>query len=646
MATRGYYRHPTIHGDTIVFVSEDDLWAAGVAGGEAHRLTANPGSQSFPRLSPDGRSLAFVSRDEGVSDVFVMPAEGGRSRRLTFFGAITHVVGWRPSGSAVIVATDHKQPFAGWLHLWEVPLDGSRPSPLDVGPARAISFSGRRTVLGRNSFDPARWKRYRGGRAGSLWIDREGTGEFTELLREEGNLADPMWVGRRIYFLSDHEGVGNLYSVTPGGRSLRRHTDHEDFYVRFPSTDGARIVYHCGADLWLFDPSSGESKLVDVRIPSARPQLNRRFTAPGKFLETYDLHPGGHSLALTVRGGVYTLPLWEGSVRRHGSTSRHRQRLAAWLPDGKRLITVTDEKGEESLGIRNGGGSEVTFIEKDFGRIRSVDPAPWGPSRVALTNHRHELVLVDLVRKARRVVFRSEFSWIRGTSWSADGRWLAFSAATTQNSMNLFLYDTTNRRLTRIGRPEFVDHSPSFDPEGKYLYFLSGRVFDPVADSAFHDFAFPLGTVPMALALKADTRSPFDVAARDPRPPGGSPSGNGKSDARSGPAPVEIELDGLEGRAYAFPVPAGRYARMRAGNGRALFLQYPLRGSLGSPGVESTPHTGSLAAWDFAADKLEVVADGVSSFTLSTDRKTLAIRFGRKLRVVAAGWKDEQRATR
>lgn len=642
MSTRGYYRHPTIHDDSIVFVSEDDLWSVGSAGGEAHRLTANPGRQAFPRFSPNGELVAFVSRDEGVSDVFVMPSQGGRSTRLTFFGANTHVVGWRPTGTSVIVATDYRQPFVGSLHLWEVPLDGSMPTPMDLGPARAVSFSGRKVVLGRNSFDPARWKRYRGGRTGSLWIDKEGSGEFSELLREEGNLADPMWIGNRIYFLSDHEGVGNLYSVTPGGRSLKRHTNHQDFYVRFPSTDGRRIVYHCGADLWVFDPASGEATVADVRIPSARPQLNRRFIAPGKFLETYDLHPVGHSLALTVRGGAYTAPLWEGSVRRHGPTSRHRQRLACWLPGGDRILSVTDEKGEESLVIRPIDGSDPTFIERDFGRIRSLDAAPAGPSRVALTNHRHEVLLVDLVRKSSRVVYRSEFTWIRGTSWSSDGRWLAFSGAKTPNTMNLFLYDTADRRLHEIGRPEFVDYAPSFDPEGKYLYYLSRRIFDPVADSAFHDFAFPLGTVPMAIALAAATRSPFDQAARAPRPPGGSAEGNGKANAKDSPAAVEIDVDGLADRTYAFPLPAGRYARIAAGVGRVFLLHFPLRGSLGSPGVESTPPAGSLGAWDLSADKLDALADGVSSFSLSADRKTLAIRFGRKLRVVAAGWKEDK----
>ncbi len=642
MATRGYYRHPTIHGDTIVFVSEDDLWSVGTAGGSAHRLTANPGSHSFPRFSPDGSQLAFVSRDEGVSDVFVMDSEGGSASRLTFFGATSHVVGWQPDGRSVIVATDHRQPFAGWLHLWSVPLEGGQATPMDLGPARAISHakSGGGVVVGRNSFDPARWKRYRGGRAGSLWIDSDGSGGFRRLVGEAGNLADPMWIGRRVFFLSDHEGVGNLYSITPAGRSLTRHTDHEDFYARFTSTDGRRIVYHCGADIWLFDPATNESRLVDALVPSARPQRNRRFMGPGKYLEAFDLHPEGHTLAVTARGGAFTMPLWEGSVQRHGAVSRHRQRLAAWLPDGERIVTVTDELGEEALALRRADGSEVGTIQRDLGRLRSIDPAPAGTARVAATNHRLELLLIDLVRKSRRVVYKSKHSWIGGTAWSPDGRWLAFAASTSANSMNLFLYDTENRGLHQVGRPEFVDYGPSFDPEGKYLYFLSRRVFDPVPDAAFHDFSFPLGVIPMALSLQSATRSPFDVAARAPRPPGGSP--NGAGDGKGGSQKVEVDIEGIGERVHAFPVPPARYTRIRGGRARVFLLQYPMRGSLGSPAVDAEPLRGSLGMWDMTADKFEPITDGVSSFTLSGDGKVLAIRAGKKLRVVPAGWKDDK----
>jgi tricorn protease len=645
VAVKGYYRHPTIHENTVVFVSEDDLWSASVDGGAAVRLTANPGTQTRPRFSPDGSRLAFLSRDEGRIDVFVMPAEGGESTRISFLGTNSLVAGWSPGGDAVIAATDRFQPFPGWMHLVELPVDGGPARPLPIGPAFSVAHApnGRAMAIGRNAFDPARWKRYRGGRAGSIWVDARGDGSFRPLVELDGNMADPMWIGRRIYFVSDHEGTGNLYSVTASGNGLKRHTHHEDFYVRHPSTDGHRIVYHCGADIWLHDPASGETRALEITVPSARPQRNRSFRPPGKFLESVDLHPQGHSLAVVARGGAYTMPLWEGSVLRHGAVSLHRQRLATWLPDGERFVAVTDSSGEEALIVRRADGTgEPVLVDRDLGRVRSIDPAPRGGSRVAVTNHRHELIIVDLTRRSRRVVHRSPHGWIEGTSWSPDGRWLAFAAPESPGSCSIFLYDTAGRRLHRIGRNEFSDRRPSFDPSGAYLAFVSSRIFDPVADSVFHDHGFPQADVPMIVSLRSLAPSPLSVAQRSPRPPG-APGPGQNGNGAEGPDEVLIDFDGIEARLQALPVAPGRIASLRALATRILFTVHPPSG--GRPPSWATPPAtprGVLQAWDLATDKLETVAEGVAGFTVSMDGKVLGIVAGRRLRVVPSGWKDDK----
>ncbi|MCZ6598219.1 MAG: PDZ domain-containing protein [Planctomycetota bacterium] len=635
--TAGYSRHPTLHGDVIVFVCEDDLWEVEADGGVARRLTAQPGSVSFPRLSPDGKSIAFTGRDDGPTEVYVMPAGGGPPRRLTWMGSNVRTVGWSRDGLAVLFQSNTAQAFRSAHHLHEVPARGGRTSRLPWGPAREVAWQpdGPGVVLALNSGDPARWKRYRGGTAGTLWVDRDGGGDFATLIRLEGNLAGPMWIGDRIYFLSDHEGHGNLYSCRPTGRGLRRHTHHEDFYVRFPSTDGRRIAYHAGADLHVHDVESDETQKVEVTLRSPRGERNQRFVSAARHLESVELHPKGHSLACVVRGGAFTFALWEGAPLRHGKVSSARYRLARWLPDGKRLVAITDDGGEEALVVmRADGAGRPRRVEGDFGRAVELAVAPAGRARIALTNHRQELWLVDLASGDARKVERSPHDRLLGLAWSPDGRWLAYAYPASLRSASLHLLDTADGKVHELTRPDFVDFAPAFDPEGKYLYFLSRRIFDPVYDSQYFDLGFPRGAIPCLVPLARDVPSPFDAATREPRRPRAvSPRGKEK-----GPVQVVIDLEGIQDRVVAFPVDEGRYERILGGRGRVFFTSLPVEGSLDTEwfSTAAPPAKAKLHVHDFERSKTEVAFDHVSDFALSMDASTLLLRVGNDLRVLPA----------
>jgi len=329
MPSQGYVRYPTIQQDSIVFVSEDDLWLVSSGGGRASRLTAGVGEVSYPRFSPDGSLLAFVGREEGPGEVYVMPANGDVARRLTYQGASCRVVGWSRTGNEILYASNAGQ-FTGRLEiLYAVSPEGGEPRQLPYGMANAISYGPRGgVVIGRNinTRDFSYQKRYRGGRVGHLWCDIEESGIFERLLRLDGNIADPCWIGDRIYFLSDHEGVGNVYSCTPRGDDVRRHTFHQDFYARHLSDDGQRLVYHAGADLYLFDPAENTDLRLEVELPSIRTQRNRKFVHAMSNLDGYSLHPQGYATALTTRGKAFTMGNWEGPVLQHGEPDGVRYR--------------------------------------------------------------------------------------------------------------------------------------------------------------------------------------------------------------------------------------------------------------------------------------------------------------------------------
>lgn len=679
MSNAGYYRQPTIAGDDVVFVCEDDLWSVPVGGGVARRLTAGVGECSSPRFSPDGRFVAFVGREEGHPEVYVMAADGGDAARLTYLGSETcHVAGWTPDGNEILFVTDGRSPFLRHAEGFAVARTGGSPRSLELGHMMSIDVAdGGATLIGRNNNDPARWKRYRGGTAGELWVDAGGKGTYSKLVSLDGNCVSPMWVGTRVYFLSDHEGVGNLYSCNPDGSDVRRHTDHDEYYVRFPSSDGTRIVYGAGADLYLYDSASDTTRRLDISAPSTTTQTARRFVDAAPTLETFAPHPDGRALALIARGQPFTMPLWEEAVTHHGVGSKVRYRNADWLHDGLRFVVVTDEGGTEHLQICWADDSQppVAASDGDLGRVVELAVSPTADV-VALANHRHELITVDLKTKDVRVVDRSPGMRINDLAWSPDGRWVAYSYAPFSDQSIIRVAEAASGAVHDVTAPLRIDRCPAWDPDGKYLYFLSTRDFNPVYDALQFDLSFPFAMRPFLVTLRSDVASPFvpkarafngsakspaphdhddavvsrapdapstatDVAARSssaprsesrPVEPPAAPA-----DAPKPPPSIDIDFDGISGRVIGFPVDEGRYDQIVGAPGRALFTQYPVRGSLGHSFLKEDAHDdGTLLAYDFSDQRCGSLAGQVGAIRLAADNRTLVYRSGYRLRAIDA----------
>jgi len=660
MPSQGYVRYPTIHQDSIVFVSEDDLWLVSSAGGRAERLTAGVAEVSYPRFSPDGTQLAFVGREEGPSEIYVMPAPGGPASRLTFQDASSKVAGWSPDGAEIVYASNAGQFAMRFEVIYSISPKGGEPRQLPFGLANAISYGPHGgIVLGRNINvrDFAYQKRYRGGRVGHLWCDVSGNGTFQRLLQLDGNIADPCWVGERIYFLSDHEGIGNVYSCTPFGEDLRRHTDHQDFYARHMSSDGQRLVYHAGAALYLFNPTSGEVRRLDTELPSIRSQRNRKFVSAAEYLDSYTLHPQGYAVALTTRGKAFSMGNWEGPVLQHGEPDGVRYRKLTWLNDGKRLVAINDATGRESLVVFNpeDGSEPRTFTAIEFGRADSMAVSPTDDV-VAITNHRNELLTVDLEASTSHVLDHSDYGGIRGIAWSPDGRWLAYGFSFSNQQSAIKLCNLESGETHFVTEPVLADVSPSFDPEGKYLYFLGHRILNPVYDNLQFDLNFPKGVKPYLITLQRDLRSPFipepkapeekekekeEATSKKEQDNNGEPSQKESDDQEEGaktkkPPAIVIDLEGITSRAIPFPVAEGRYRSMRGIKGKVLFLLYPIQGAI-HQNWDSDEPMGHIDCYDFEKRKNETLVDGVSSFHLSRDYKTLIYRSRRRLRALKAG---------
>jgi tricorn protease len=631
-----YLRQPTIQGDTVVFVADDDLWRVSAEGGIAWRLTAGLGEPATPSLSPDGRWLAYIGRDEMHGEVFVMPAAGGPARRLTWLGADSAVRGWTADGR-VLFCSNHGQPFFRNWHAFTVAPEGGAIEALPLGQVNHLAWhaNGARAI-GRNTADPARWKRYRGGTAGHLWVDADGSGEFRRLKALKGNLTSPMWLGDRLYFLGDGEGVGNLHSCRADGSDVRRHTDHETHYARHAQSDGRRIVYQCGAELWLYDPATDGARALEIDVPSARTQAARRFVPAPEHLHGALLHPAGHSVAVEARGQLFSFPLWEGAVRRHAAAEGARHRFGQWLGDGKRLVGVADAAGEEQVFVFDADGT-ARALAWDIGRAIEMKAAPTG-TKVALANHRHELIVGDVDGGAATRIERSDCGRIRDLAWSPCGGWLAYAFDTTLRHTAIKLLEVASGRTTMVTEPEFRDWSPSFDPAGKYLYFLSLRTYDPVYDSVQFELSFPRAARPYLVALQAGGTPPFDPP---PKGPGADDNGAKPKPAAAAPEPLVVHLDGIVRRVAAFPVHEGRYGQIAGlADGKVAWTLLPIAGAHGRGGHKEGP--GTLELFDFATAQAKKLLDKAEGFGATPDGRTLLVREGQRLRSIAAKPRDEK----
>ncbi|HTX58053.1 MAG TPA: PDZ domain-containing protein, partial [Verrucomicrobiae bacterium] len=495
------------------------------------------------------------------------------------------------------------------------------------------------TAIGRNGNDPARWKRYRGGTAGEIWVDADGCGTFTLLPLPDGNPTWPMWVGQRIFFLSDHEGIGNIYSCDSSGGDVQRHTLEGEYYARFPSCDGSRIVYSAGGALRLLDTQTGQTHQLDVETRSAEPQTVRRFEAASESLEHFAPHPDGTQLAFVSRGQPFTMPLFEAAVTNHGGGSRVRARLAEWLRDGKRLVFVSDGAGYEQILVRraDASGEPKAVTSGDIGRVTELVCSPANDT-IVFANHRHELCAVDLDDGKVRVLDTSPANRITDLAYSPDGRYVAYAWWPSAGTSILRIAKVRSGKVHDVTSPLRVDQSPAWDPEGKYLYFISTRDFNPVYDALQFDLSFPQASRPFVVTLRGDVPSPFVPVPKPIHRDHDHDRDRDDEKAREKPEDVEIDFDGIQGRVLGFPVEEGEYDQIVAARGRALFTRYPVKGIKPArrEDREDDEAHATLLAYDFEQQRQATLAQDCDEMRLGADGRTLVYRSHDRLRAIDA----------
>ncbi len=640
---QGYLRHPDLHGDRVVFTAEGDLWLAPVAGGAARRITTHAGQETMARFSPDGTSIAFTGDYDGNRDVFVMPAAGGEPRRLTWHPAPEEAIGWTPDGARVLFRGRGEEPFGEW-ELFSVPASGGDPVRLPIGYAGRIDIDPESGVwaFNRTSTETRTWKRYRGGTAMKLWIGHPDRADFRCVTTFEGTEAFPMWHRGRLYFVSDQGGTANLWSMMPDGSARTQHTRFDRWDVRWPAIgpDG-RIVFMLGGDLHLFDPADGSARALPIETASDRVLSRKRWPEAAKTISAYDLSPKGDRLAVVTRGEIFSVPVKPGVTLPITRGSGARESWASFSPKGDRLAFVTDESREESIVTADAWGRADRAVVKAPAERGWHFPPRWSPDGrwIAYSDQSQTLYVVPAAGGEPRTVDRSPHEEIREYVWSPDGRWLAYTRCPRTEFRSIHVYDTQEGVARPVTGPTTNDTSPAWDPDGRYLYFLSDRSVNPLMDGVDLTFVLLKPTKVYALLLRKDVRHPLtpreglppepgEAKKQEPKEEGDAEGKEGKEAKEEPPKPVVIDFDGLEERWVELPVEAGRYTSLAATSAKVFFLSNPVQGMAEEPDWWSgeKPPQATLMAFDWEKKKAEPFVEQVASYVLSAAEKKLAVQ--------------------
>jgi tricorn protease len=645
-------RQPDVSATDIAFVYGGDIWVVSKDGGVAHRLSTPKGEESFPRFSPDGQSIAFTGNYDGNQDLFVMPTRGGLPKRLTHHPDPDRMLDWYPDGQNILFATPMTSEKQRFRKLYKVPVTGGLPEvlPVPYGEFGAISPDGATLAYMPLSRDFRTWKRYRGGTAPEIWLFGLEDFQSRNLTKNGANDGQPMWHGSTLYFLSDRDANyrANIWAYDLDTDTVRQVTRFEDFDIHFPAIGPEDMVFENGGRLYVMDLATETARAIDVRVVTDRATLRPRPVKVGDQLAGGDISPSGKRAVLAARGEIFSLPAEHGVVRNLTRTSGIAERQPAWSPDGKTIAYFSDRTGEYELTIRpaDGSGEEETLTELGPGyRYRPM----WSPdsSKVAFIDNEQVIQILDVESGALTKV--DEGLWMMEgalrnfeVSWSADSRWVAYSRGLENRQGAVFLFDTNSDERHQVTAGYVSCVNPVFDPEGKFLYYLSDRSFSPIYSDLDRTWIYPNTTNVVAVPLRVDVPSPLtprndvEETEDDKKEEGGengqdngddngddeNSSDTGKDEAE----PVKIDLEGFEARAVVLPPEAGNYTGLGAVKGKVLYHRRPRTGS----GDESSP----IVFWDLEDREEKTIVDDADGYGVSANGKKMLVAANGKVAIV------------
>lgn len=648
-----FLEQPSIAGDRIAFVYAGDIWTARRDGSQPQRLTSHPATENDPSLSPDGQWVAFSAGYNGNADVYIVPSEGGQPRRLTWHPYEDSVRGWTPDGKSVLFTSNREVMTRGGQQIFAVSIDGGLPTAMPMPQASDVSFSpdGRRVAY--QLFTPAQWgtsgwDRYRGGRTPPIWIFDLTAHGIEKIPHDRVNDTDPMWVGSAVYFLSDRAGRVNLFMYDTASHAVTQLTHHDDWDIESAAATNDAIIYDLGGRLHLFDIAPKKERALTLALRPDLPQLHPQWKDASRGITTGVLSPKGARAAFSTRGDIFTVPLKHGDARNLTRSTGANDRDPLWSPDGQKVAWVSDEtdRFELIIAAQDGTGERRRISLGDGVYYFLKAWSPDGESILYEDAHLN-LYLIDLDSgSTRKLDTNTRRLFGRGfdSTFSPDGRWVAYVRALPNYLRALFLHDLGKKTSHQVTDGMAEVSAPAFSRDGKYLYVAASTNFGNSTvglDMSTQDR--PVRSGLYAFVLAADGNSPLPPQSDEEEAKKDDKKGeSGKSDAAAKdsesktsdkdtkekkPEPTKIDLEGLADRMVALPVPEKNYGNLRvAEDGSLFYLDQTQAGAMRSaPGSEEEA-VHILKRFDFKERKEETFLEEVAAFDVGSGGTKLLVR--------------------
>jgi tricorn protease len=633
-AEPGFFRYPSLHGDTVVFTAEGDLWKVAVSGGSAQRLTSHAGEESWAALSPDGSKVAFSAHYEGPRETYVMPISGGLPKRLTWHGEGSVPVAWTPDGK-VLCATKAYSTIPNEQLVAIDPVSGvDSLLPLAQASEGVYDANGKSLIFTRLSLQSSSTKRYEGGTAQNLWRFDDGAAEAVPITADfPGTSKNPMLWKDRVYFLSDRSGVMNLWSMKLDGKDAKALTKHQDFEVRNADLNEGRIVYQQAGKLRILNIADGVDSEIAITLPSDLDQTRDRWVKnPFDFLTRFSLSPDGEKLALTARGSVFIAPVKSGGrfleIPRAPGT---RYREACFMSDGKSLVAQSDETGEiEMVKLPANGIGAADALTQDGGIFRFAPlPSPDG-KYLAWQDKNLDLWVREISTKKSVKVSTSPIRGFYDLTWSPDSKWLAFVEPAPNSFTRIRLFNVVDRSILDATSDRVMSNSPAWSADGKWLYFLSDRELKSLVKSPWGPRQpEPFFTESMriyALSLRKEGRFPFTPPDELSKEPASETKSEKNDKEKDDELVVTIDADGLAARLYEVPNVSGNLTDLVATPKHLFYISR-------APSTKSKPLLMRLEISD-EKPEAKMFAQEPKGWTFSLFGKFIALRMADEFYVV------------